>query len=513
MDFGGALDQLLLHAGIPWPKSTKLAAPPTQITKLCDDSRSCEPGCLFVAVRGGDCDGHEFVADAVQRGAVAVVIDRDIAVPPPALALRVADSRTALARLAAVFHGLSDRQDRTMRLVGITGTNGKSTVAWLTRSILRQVGQATALMGTIEYDLVARRISADLTTPGPLVMCEHLAEAEKAGAAFAVLEVSSHALDQRRCDGLKFDAAVFTNLSGDHLDYHKTMDRYAAAKRRLFDLVDADGVAMVNGDDPAGRTMVEHCNRRVLTFALDDPTADYRARIDTMDLNGTDFTLLGPDVEVNVRLPLVGRHNVANALASAATAHALGVSVEMIVAGLGEVAVVPGRLQRVEPDAWQAGANRRPVVLIDYAHTDAALASVLGALKPLTRKRGRLICVFGCGGDRDRSKRPRMAAAVYGAADVAIVTSDNPRGEDPQQIVDEIMRAFPASGPCRVQSQVDRRLAIETALAEAGEDDTILIAGKGHETYQLIGDRVLAFDDAEVVRTFVDPSVVAEGVV
>ena len=513
MDFGGALDQLLLHAGIPWPKQAESTTPSPRITKLCDDSRCCEPGCLFVAVRGTDCDGHEFVADAVQRGAIAVVIDRNVVVPSPALTLRVADSRTAISRLAAVFHGLNDRSSSSMRLIGITGTNGKSTVAWLTRSILRQVGRATALMGTIEYDLVSRRIAADLTTPGPLLLCEHLAEARAAGAAFAVLEVSSHALDQRRCDGLLFDAAVFTNLSGDHLDYHKTMDRYAAAKRRLFKLLDTDGVAVINADDPVGRTMVQQCDRRVLTFALDDPTADYRARIETMDLSGTDFTLLGPGVEVDVRLPLVGRHNVANALASAATAHALGVSLEMIAAGLRDVAVVPGRLQRVEPDAWRNGAKHGPIVFVDYAHTDAALASVLGALKPLTRERGRLICVFGCGGDRDRSKRPRMAAAVYGAADVAIVTSDNPRGEDPQHIVDEIMRAFPCPSPCRVQSQVDRRLAIETALAEAGEDDTVLIAGKGHETYQLIGDRVLAFDDAEVVRAFVDRSAVAEGVV
>jgi len=475
------------------------------VTSLTDDSRAVTTGDCFVAVRGGACDGHEFVTAAVERGAVAVVVDHEIAVPSGTPQVRVADTRVALGRLAAAFHGLRSRQPRTLRLAGITGTNGKTTVAWLLRSILREAGCATALLGTVEYDLVEKRVRAPLTTPGALDLCRYLATARDAGATHGVLEVSSHALDQRRCDGLSFSAAVFTNLSGDHLDYHVSMDAYETAKRHLFDLMDADGVAVINSDDAFGESLCRSVSGKVVTFGLEDRDGNVTAQIDSAHRRGSDFVLCAGSFELPVRFALPGRHNIANALAAAATAEALHVAPEFIQKGLESVSGVPGRLQRAEPDSCPFS------VFVDYAHTDGALESVLKALRPLTAER--LVCVFGCGGDRDRTKRPRMAGVVGRLADVAYVTSDNPRTENPRRIIDEILQGFAQPSSCDVQVQVDRRAAIEAAIAEAQPGDTVLIAGKGHEDYQLVGDKVIDFDDVGVARSFLEAGSVVEGAV
>ena len=463
-----------------------------RVTALTDDSREVVAGACFVAVQGTGIDGHRFVDAAVRGGAVAVVVDQDVALPACVVEVRVSDSREALARLAAVFHGVSGQTAASLCLVGITGTNGKTTVSWLLRSILRAAGHKVALFGTVEYDLVSRRLAAPLTTPGPLTLARHLAETRRAGATHAVLEVSSHALDQRRCDGLAFSAGVFTNLSGDHLDYHGTMEAYADAKCRLFELLSPEGSAVVNADDAVGASLLDRLDRRPISFGLDGGGADVSASILEMGARGTRLTLRGRFFEVSVRLPLIGRHNVHNALAAAATAEAIGIAPDAIRDGLEGVTDVPGRLQRVEPEGWPFS------VLVDYAHTDAALANVLAAVRPVTT--GRLICVFGCGGDRDRSKRPRMAAAVGQVADLAVVTSDNPRSEPPDRIIDEIMPGFADASSCVVARQADRRRAIEAAIAMAAPGDTVLIAGKGHEDYQLVGDAVLAFDDAAEAR-------------
>jgi UDP-N-acetylmuramoyl-L-alanyl-D-glutamate--2,6-diaminopimelate ligase len=470
---------------------------------LTDDSRAVEPGCCFVAVRGSGVDGHAFVADAVRGGAAVVVLERAVPVPAGVICVRVSDSREALAKLAAAFYGFRGGAGEGFRLVGITGTNGKTTVAWMLRSILQAAGLPSALVGTVEYDLLAQRRPAPLTTPGSLTLCRHLADARQAGAACAVLEVSSHALDQRRCDGLSFEVGVFTNLSGDHLDYHHTMEAYGDAKRRLFELVDTDGWAVLNLDDPLGASLARVVDRRRFTFALQTSCADVAAESITLGRRGTEFVLRGRAFRSPVRLRIPGGHNVANALAAAAGAEAMGLPPEAICAGLERLAAVPGRLQRVEPDDWPFS------VLVDYAHTDQALASVLAALKPLAD--GRLICVFGCGGDRDRTKRPRMAAVVGRFADVAYVTSDNPRTEDPQRIIEDILPGFDGAASCRVVVQADRARAIEAAIAEARPLDVVLIAGKGHETYQLIGGRVLPFDDREVALRCLSASAVAEG--
>ncbi len=481
-----------------------------------------------MAIRGDVHDGHRFVEDAALAGAGVIVIDRDVGAtlsrrlqPARSFAraeargsapvyVRVADGRSALAGLAAACYGLRGEGKGGPRLIGITGTNGKTTVSWLLRSILQAADRRVGLIGTIEYDLIATRTPAPMTTPGPLDLCRHLAGARDAGATDAVLEVSSHALDQRRCDGLSFSAGVFTTLSGDHLDYHKTMEAYAQTKRRLFDELDADAVAVVSRDDSMGEWMVARSQARVVTFGLDAPGADVRANVETMDASGSSFVMRGPSFEQAVRCSLLGRHNVMNALAAATAGWALGITPEAIRLGLERVTHVPGRLQRVDPPGCPF------TVLVDYAHTDDALTSVLNALRPLTR--GRLVCVFGCGGDRDRSKRPRMAAAVAAAADTAYVTSDNPRTENPRAITEEILKGFVSACAarsdcrCRLEVEVDRRKAIAAALSDARPGDTVLITGKGHETYQLVGDKVLPFDDVEVVRACLEGVDALEGV-
>lgn len=494
------LPELFARAGVCASDGGKI--PPVPITSLVDDSRSVHPGACFVAVRGIACDGHDFVPAAIAAGAAAIVVDRDGPAPSGVAVVRVADTRSTLAKLASAFFGLCGGADPTLRIIGVTGTNGKTTVAWLLRSILQAAHHRTAMLGTVEYDLVGERRPSPLTTPGSIELCRNLAAARAAGATHAVLEVSSHALDQRRCDGLTFAAGVFTNLSGDHLDYHNTMEAYFSAKRRLFEMLAPSAVAVVNVDDPMGELLVNSTTAQVVSYGIDSPRAEVRADIEGMDRCGTEFVLRGRAMELSIRTPLIGRHNGLNALAASATAEALGVPPEAIRSGLENVSVVPGRLQRAEPPGWPFS------VFIDYAHTDDALGNVLRTLRPLTT--GTLRCVFGCGGDRDRTKRPRMAAVVGKLADVAYVTSDNPRTEEPHTIIDEILHGFSPSHVCRIVVDVDRKRAIKAALVDSEAGDTVLIAGKGHEKYQLVGDRVLPFDDVEVARKWMNAAALRE---
>ena len=465
----------------------------TIIDDLVDDSRAVTR-VAAVAVRGTGADGHGFVRQAVEHGAAAVVVESDIDAEAlgAAFVVRVGDSRAALARLAATWFGINETDERPLRLIGVTGTNGKTTITWMIRSILQAAGVPTALLGTIEYDLVGARRGAPLTTPGSLELCRMLSEARHGGAEYAALEVSSHALDQRRCDGLTFAAGVFTNLTGDHLDYHGSMDAYFSAKRRLFEGLGGHAAAIVNADDAYGDRAAERLEATVTRYGIDSRDADVRAKAVAVDRTGTRFVLQARTFESPVSMALVGRHNVLNALAAAATTEALGIRAGAIRAGLERMDGVPGRLQRVE-SAWC-----RFSVLVDYAHTDDALRNVLRAVRPLTS--GRVICVFGCGGDRDRTKRPRMARVVGEMADAAFVTSDNPRTEEPMRIIQEILAGFDSSSGCRVEVEADRRAAIREAIHSARPGDTVLIAGKGHETYQLVGGKVLEFDDAEVAR-------------
>lgn len=477
------------------------AIPDISVSFLTDDSRKVRPGACFVAIPGTHANGAAFAEQARAKGAVAIIGGSDL--PDGNITtVRVADPRRALSRLAAAWYGLRGDETKNFTLVGVTGTNGKTTVTWLLRSILRAAGLKPALLGTVEYDLITQKRSAPLTTPGALELCESLALARDAGADHAVFEVSSHALDQGRGDGLRFAAGVFTNLTGDHLDYHKTMDAYAKAKKQLFQMLPSDAIAVVNADDPRGAEFAAASNAPVLTFGIESPLADVRGELSMPDRTGTSFVLQSKSLRLPMRLPLIGKHNTSNALAAAATAIGLEIPQNAIREGLESVRGVPGRLQRVEPDGSPFS------VLVDYAHTDDALRNVLSALRPLTP--GRLICVFGCGGDRDRGKRPRMAAVVSELSDIAFVTSDNPRSESPDSIIKEILAGFPRNSACHVETVVDRQAAIFAAIEEARDGDTVLVAGKGHENYQLIGDRVLPFDDVAVAREALQQNEVAK---
>ncbi len=467
-----------------------LARPVRSVTY---DSRRVAPGALFVALRGLVADGNTFVPQAVGRGAIAVVSEAgpraDVSIPW----LQVADARAALAALADVLYG---EPSHHMAVVGITGTNGKTTTAYLISEILQQAGTKCGLAGTIVYRVGDQERSAQRTTPESSDMQQLLREMVDSGCGACVMEVSSHALALKRVDGIRFRAAVFTNLTRDHLDFHGDMDSYFASKRRLFDLLPSDGVAIVNVDDPRGRSLVD-LDRRVITYGI-DRAADVMPGPLSFSLAGLAFDAQTPRGPIAVRSRLVGRPNVYNILAATAAAIALDVPVESIERGLRSLTGVPGRFEIVSGDADDI------TVVVDYAHTDDALKNLLETARPLAPKR--LITVFGCGGDRDRSKRPLMGAVVARLSDVVVVTSDNPRSEDPQRILEDIMRGIqPAPGRSNGTARphlkiVDRRQAIERAIRMADAGDMVLLAGKGHERTQVIGERVLPFDDAAVAR-------------
>ncbi|MCY2925678.1 MAG: UDP-N-acetylmuramoyl-L-alanyl-D-glutamate--2,6-diaminopimelate ligase, partial [Planctomycetota bacterium] len=399
----------------------------------------------------------------------------------------VPNTRQAVGPIAQAFH---DWPARKLTCVGVTGTNGKTTVTTLIRAILARAGHRAGLVGTIAYHAGSRDVKAAATTPDPITLAQLCAEMIAAGQSHLVMEVSSHALDQGRTSGLAFAAGVFTNLTGDHLDYHGTMEAYKAAKLRLFAQLDKQAAAVINRDDAAAEDFLAAASGAgtVLSYGL-NATADLWARIGRIDAAGTRFTLTHAGTETEFATSLIGRHNVYNCLAATGAGIALGVPMAAIAAALGETGNVRGRLERVDVPAPYS-------VFVDYAHTDDALRNVLSALRPLLQG-GRVIVVFGCGGDRDRTKRPRMAAVAQDLADRIIVTSDNPRSERPEAIIEEILAGLSEQGRRRTDVQIDRRAAIEQALALAAPGDIVLIAGKGHETEQVVGSQRLHFDDVE----------------
>lgn len=469
------------------PDDLRNACGERQVSGVFDDSRAVQPGGMFVVVKGSAADGRTFVGDALRRGAT-VLVGEGLEGKEGTLVVNVPDVRAALARLALNWYDLAADGCGGLKLVGVTGTNGKSTTAFMTRAILHSAGVRCALLGTVYYDLCGRNVPARMTTPGVLELAAHLRECVDSGARAAVLEVSSHALDQKRTEGLRFAAAAYTNLTGDHLDYHKTFENYRAAKALLFTGLHPSAVAVVNRDDPHHSAMVAECQAKVVTYALDQD-ADLRATISGSTNQGTVYRLREGNRELILENTIVGRHNVYNALAAAGLARALGVELRDVAAGLRSVRNIPGRLQRV-PCGLEAD------VFVDYAHTDDALRNVLSVLRPLTRRR--LLVVFGCGGDRDRLKRPRMARAAAEFADSIFVTNDNPRTEDPERIIEGILGGFDADARRRVTVEPDRARAIAEALSAAEEGDIVLIAGKGHENYQVIGQQRIHFDDVEV---------------
>jgi UDP-N-acetylmuramoyl-L-alanyl-D-glutamate--2,6-diaminopimelate ligase len=437
------------------------AAQGITITAIDHDSRVVGPGSLYCALKGEHSDGHDHAAVAVRAGAVAVVVERPLGLAVPEIV--VPDARAAMGRLA---DALFDHPSGRIAVVGVTGTNGKTTVTHLLAAVLEHAGRPTRVLGTL---------SGARTTPEAPAVQAALAEAAEAGAVVVAMEVSSHAIELRRIVGTWFTVAVFTNLSQDHLDFHGTMDRYFAAKARLFEPERA-AVGLVNRDDPWGARLLEAMAIPAVAWSAQD-AEDVELRAD-----GSTFTWRGH----RVALALAGRFNLANAVAAAETALALGLEPEQVAAGLAHAGPVRGRFEPV--------ADGDVAVLVDYAHTPEGLVQALASARELTT--GRLIVVFGCGGDRDRAKRPLMGRAADEGADVVIVTSDNPRQEDPAAIIDAVLTGVEREDDLIVEP--DRRRAVEAAVALASPGDLVLLAGKGHETTQDLGDRVIAFDDREV---------------
>jgi UDP-N-acetylmuramoyl-L-alanyl-D-glutamate--2,6-diaminopimelate ligase len=455
--------------------------PPPRLTGIADDSRQVQPGFLFCAVEGTVDDGHRYLADAVRRGAAAALVTRRGEQPIPQVIVEA--SRPAVAVAAAEWYG---RPGDALELVGVTGTNGKSTTVALIRHLLNAEGRVASIGTLGAFDGGGSALYREhLTTPGTVEIHATLAELKHGGATTVILEVSSHALDQSRVHGLAFRAGVFTNLTHDHLDYHATFDDYLAAKLRLADQVQPEGVFAVNIEEPAWRRLGELPAHRVLTFGRSH-SATVRASDVALHSDGTDFVLHVGDSAQAIRLPLIGEFNVSNALAAAATALGLGHDVGEIVGRLPGVPQVAGRMERLDD---------RFVILRDYAHTPDALERAMQALRPITQ--GRLIVLFGCGGDRDRRKRAVMGEAAARDADIAIVTSDNPRTEDPERIIADIEVGMEGHSYHRI---VDRREAILRAVELMDEHDCLLLAGKGHETYQVIGTERFPFDEREIAQ-------------
>jgi len=463
--------------------------PLPEITGLTADARRLAPGMLFCAVRGAVQDGHKFVADAAARGAAAALVESRQAVAIPQILVR--NGRRAAAVAAEAWYG---RPAARLQLIGVTGTNGKTTSVILTRHVLSALWPMGAIGTLGATDPAGQMIDSEagnLTTPGPIDLQATLAALVERGAAGVAMEVSSHSLDQGRVDGLVFRAAIFTNLTRDHLDYHETFDAYFAAKARLVGYLADAGLAVVNADDAAWAGLPRAPRRITFGIARNGTThPDVTARDVQVDAKGARFQLVTPDGTQPVALPLLGRFNVANALGVAACAVGLAVPAAVVAERLSTSPQVPGRMERIAVDPC--------VVLRDYAHTPDALERALETVREVTARAGRVIVVFGAGGDRDRGKRAPMGEIATRLADVAIATSDNPRTEDPERILDDVEAGMTGKPHYRI---VDRRAAIAQALELAREGDTVLLAGKGHETYQVVGTIKEPFDEREVVRS------------
>jgi UDP-N-acetylmuramoyl-L-alanyl-D-glutamate--2,6-diaminopimelate ligase len=471
-----------------------------EVNGITCDSRAVKKGDLFVALKGSSQDGHRYLAHAIARGALAVVTENVQTAFSGVTAVKVPDTRAALPELAARFY---QYPARGMKLIGITGTNGKTTTSYLLESILKEEGITVGVIGSINYRFKGKSLRASLTTPESTDLMKIMREMRDAGVTHIVVEVSSHSLHQGRTRGLQWSRALFTNFSRDHLDYHGTMEEYFKAKSLLFDSLgqqgDRDQVrAVINMDDPKGRVLEKITTVPVVSYGLGD-TCLLRATHIQSNARGLHFRLVTPSGDIPIRSSLLGQINAYNILGAAATAFSLNIDLEVIARGIRRLADIPGRLQPVK--------NRRGLSLfVDYAHSPDALEKTLQTLRPLAK--GDLITVFGCGGDRDRGKRPDMGRAAGNYSDLIVITSDNPRGEDPAEIARDIERGIKGSGLKKIKVGLpgrekgyaiilDRRKAIEAAINAAKGEDVVLIAGKGHEDYQIVGTRKRHFDDVE----------------
>lgn len=475
-----------LLQGVPGPENP--LAFDVEIGALAYDSRRVQPGSLFFAIQGEKADGNAFVAAALARGAAAIASERAAPAEYAARWVRVENARRALSAAARSFYA---RPDERLKLIGITGTNGKTTTSYLLESIFRAAEIPCGVFGTIEYRFAGRTIPALNTTPESLDLISHFAELVESGGQAAVMEVSSHALAQERVWGIKYSAAVFTNLTQDHLDYHKDFQRYFEAKRRLFEGLGTPPpeLAVVNQEDAWGRRLLDAGSARTITYGINSG-AEVRVKQSELLSDGIRAALSTLQGTLEISSKLLGRANLMNILAATATAVGLGIENGKIAEGIAALRLVPGRLERVDE-------GQPFLVLVDYAHTDDALRNVLSTARGLTRNR--LIVVFGCGGDRDRAKRPLMGEAAGSLSDLAVLTSDNPRSEDPLLIMSDALVGLQKTGKPYL-AEVDRGAAMRKALEEAREGDVVVLAGKGHETYQVLKDATIPFDDREVAR-------------
>jgi UDP-N-acetylmuramoyl-L-alanyl-D-glutamate--2,6-diaminopimelate ligase len=475
----------------------------SEVVSITEDSRAVGPGSVFVAIKGTQQDGHNFMNQAFAQGATAVVVEEGCftsapgeASPAVSALIHVNNSRQALGLMASQLYG---NPSRHLKLVGVTGTNGKTTVTHLAKSLLEAQSHQVGLLGTVGYVYGKERLEASHTTPAPVQLQEMLSEMVRAGTDVGVLEVSSHALALDRIAGCEFDIVVFTNLTQDHLDFHQTMERYFQSKLRLFTDYAVGGQksgskrALVNADDPWAPLILQQCPIPVWTFGI-HTKADIQAEAVQLGMDGTQFVVNSPLGHMTITSQLVGEHNVSNMLAAIGIGLEMGMSADLIEQALESVSNVPGRFERI-----QEGQDF--TVVVDYAHTDDALQRLLEAAQ--TIKQGRIITVFGCGGDRDRGKRSKMGQVAVRHSDLVIVTSDNPRTEDPQTILSDIekgIEVLPPEERCVCQTISDRAEAIQSAIEAASSRDLVLIAGKGHEDYQILGTQKVHFDDREEAR-------------
>ncbi|MEB3358665.1 MAG: UDP-N-acetylmuramoyl-L-alanyl-D-glutamate--2,6-diaminopimelate ligase [Synechococcales bacterium] len=489
---------LMAEAKVLRPDHPALGA---EVTGLSTNSHACGPGVLFIGMPGTRVDGGEFWPSAIASGAIAALIsptaaERTATVPDREAACLIVlpDLAAACAQVASAFY---DFPAQKLRLAGVTGTNGKTTTTHLIEFLLNQSQQPTALFGTLYTRWPDHQRTAVHTTPFAVELQEQLAAAVGAGCHYGVMEVSSHALAQKRVAGCKFDVGVFTNLTQDHLDYHRDLEDYFAAKALLFSPSYLGGRAIINQDDPFGQRLIQQIGSeigadRVWAYSTHDQTADLWTRSLTYESDRVRGIVETPQGSAEFCSPLVGQFNLANLLAALGTGLHLGLSLDQMVAALPQFGGVPGRMERV-----QVSEGQDISVIVDYAHTPDSLENMLKAARPFVQQR--LICVFGCGGDRDRTKRPKMGAIAARLADVVIVTSDNPRTEDPDRILQDILEGIPSEARPVVLG--DRAAAIQTAILEAQPGDSVLIAGKGHEDYQILGTEKVHFDDREQART------------
>ena len=460
------------------------------LTGLTDDSRKVKPGALYLAIRGTQADGHDFASQAAAAGAAALVVERPLGTGLPEVVVR--DGRLAAIAIARAWYG---DPARAMTLVAVTGTNGKTTTSNIVRHLLNADGTA-GVIGTIgAFDGTGAMVpstAGSLTTPGAIDLQATFAALRDRGVRTIVMETSSHALDQGRLDGLAFGAGIFTNLTREHLDYHRTLEHYFAAKAKLVGLLGTDGCAITNADDPAWDALPSLPPARRVAFGL-RPDAELRAEDVVSESGGTSFRLRSRWGNADARIPLIGDFNLSNALGAAGAALVLGRPLDEVVVRLAGAPQVPGRMDVIVGSPF--------VVLRDYMHTPDAYERVLATLRPLTK--GRLVVIFGCGGDRDRGKRPEMGRIAAEMSDLVILTTDNPRTEDPERIIDDILAGIPGGGAGKVIRILDREEAIHAAVALLHPGDTLLLAGKGHETYQIMGKEKVPFDEPTIVHAAV----------